>query len=93
MHRGLSTNGIQAGKILIAAALLPSMGQVRNGIARLNSDGTLDTLFDSWHRRQQCRARPAIQLDGRVLAGGSFTFVKRHSPQPYRPSEPQWLGG
>jgi uncharacterized delta-60 repeat protein len=64
------------GKILIAGEFLTVNGVSRSRIARLNGDGSLDTTFlngmsgiNAWVRTM------ALQPDGRVLIGGTFTFV------------------
>ena len=67
------TNTIQGGKILIGGSFTVINGVGRNGIARLNSDGTLDTRFDPGTGASDAVRALAIQLDGRVLVGGSFT--------------------
>jgi uncharacterized repeat protein (TIGR01451 family)/uncharacterized delta-60 repeat protein len=67
------TNTIQGGKILIGGSFTSIDGVGRNGIARLNSDGTLDTGFDPGTGTTNIVRALAIQLDGRVLVGGSFT--------------------
>ena len=67
------TNSIQGGKILIGGNFTTIDGAVRNGVARLNSDGTLDTGFDPGAGTTNTVRALAIQLDGRVLVGGSFT--------------------
>ena len=67
------TNGIQAGKIMIGGSFTTVNGTSRNGIARLNSDGTLDLGFDPGTGANDAVRALAIQLDGRVLMGGSFT--------------------
>jgi uncharacterized repeat protein (TIGR01451 family)/uncharacterized delta-60 repeat protein len=67
------TNGIQAGKIMIGGNFTTINGISRNGIARLNSDGTLDLGFDPQAGANDAVRALAIQLDGRVLFGGSFT--------------------
>src|SRR4029434_8792885 len=46
----------------------------RNGIARVNADGTLDTGFDpNAGNRVFC---VAMQADGKILLGGSFTTLQ-----------------
>ena len=45
----------------------------RNHIARLNPDGTLDTAFDP--NADNFVLSFAVQPDGKVLAGGSFTSI------------------
>ena len=67
------TNTIQPGKILIGGSFTTVDGVVRNGIARLNPDGTLDQGFDPGSGTTNAVRALAIQLDGRVLVGGSFT--------------------
>jgi uncharacterized delta-60 repeat protein/uncharacterized repeat protein (TIGR01451 family) len=67
------TNTIQGGKILIGGNFTLVNGVVRNGVARLNSDGTLDLGFDPGSGATNAVRALAIQLDGRVLLGGSFT--------------------
>ncbi len=52
-------------------------GQARNRIARLNPDGTLDNAFDP---NASGMIGPvvlsiAVQADGKILAGGSFTSI------------------
>lgn len=62
------------GKILTGGAFTSYNGQTRNRIARLNSDGSLDTSFNigvgfsnSWVHKI------TLQSDGKILVGGSFT--------------------
>ncbi len=66
------------GKILIGGAftaLSPNGGAAvtRNGIARLNPDGTLDAAFNP--NASGFVNAIAVQGDGRVLAGGLFTTI------------------
>lgn len=66
------------GKILIGGdftSVSPNGGAVvmRNRIARLNTDGTLDTGFDP--SADQLVATIAVQSDGKILIGGIFTSV------------------
>ena len=66
------------GKILIGGdftSLSPNGGVsvTRNRIARLNSDGTLDTAFNP-NANGTVRSI-AVQADGRVLAAGTFTTI------------------
>src|SRR6187200_1525202 len=66
------------GKILIGGdftTLAPNGGTAvtRNRIARLNPDGTLDTTFDP-NANGTVRAI-AVQTDGKIVAGGSFTSI------------------
>jgi len=65
---------IQAdGKILIGGRFSNVQGVPRNNIARLNTDGTLDTAFDP--NANEDVASIAVQPDGKILIGGAFTSV------------------
>jgi uncharacterized delta-60 repeat protein len=69
------TNSLDAGKLLVGGAFSHFNGTPLNGLARLNVDGSLDTNFNAGFglgAAGSVRAL-AIQLDGRVLVGGSFT--------------------
>ncbi len=64
------------GKILIGGdftTLAPNGGAAvtRNRIARLNPDGTLDTAFNP--NANNTVSAIAVQADGKILAGGSFS--------------------
>ncbi len=69
------------GKILITGNFTNYNGTDRYGIARLNSDGSLDTNFDvgagfnvnSWGRSL------LVQTNGQILATGWFTSYNNHS--------------
>lgn len=63
------------GKIIIAGNLSSYNGAVRNKIARLNADGSLDTTFDPGTGANSLVLTCAAQPDGRVLVGGAFTTV------------------
>jgi uncharacterized delta-60 repeat protein len=74
------------GRVLIGGGFVSVGGTNRNGIARLNSDGTLDTSFqnfmsgveayDYYGNRTAGRvASIALQPDGKVVAGGSFNWA------------------
>jgi uncharacterized delta-60 repeat protein/uncharacterized repeat protein (TIGR01451 family) len=69
------TNSIFAGKVLIAGDFVHVNGAPRNGLARLNADGTLDPSFNPGTGASGTVRALAIQLDGRVLLGGAFTNV------------------
>ena len=67
------------GKILLGGSftsLSPNGGAAvtRNGIARLNSDGTLDTAFNPNAGNGVVYAI-AVQADGKILVGGLFTTI------------------
>jgi len=66
------------GKIIIGGMFTTYNGTLRNHIARLNTDGSLDTLFNpgtgatgtgayNWVRTT------ALQPDGKIIIGGNFT--------------------
>lgn len=64
------------GKILVGgtfSGLAGLAGQIRNGIGRLNADGTLDTTFNPGsNNRVFCIA---VQPDGKIVVGGRFTRI------------------
>jgi uncharacterized delta-60 repeat protein len=70
------TNSFYAGKVVIGGAFTHFNGMPLNGLARLNADGSLDTNFNAGFGAGTgggaVRAL-AVQLDGCVLVGGSFT--------------------
>ena len=61
------------GKILIGGAFTSYKGITRNGIARLNSDASLDTSFDPGSGANSDINSMALQSDGKILVGGAFT--------------------
>jgi uncharacterized delta-60 repeat protein len=64
------------GKLLIGGDFTTLNGTTINHIARLNSDGTLDTSFgNSLTGADQFVSTLALQSDGKVLIGGGFTNV------------------
>ena len=70
------TNSLFAGKLLIGGGFAHLDGTPLNGLARLNVDGSLDTNFNAnlgLGATGGTVQALAIQLDGRVLVGGSFT--------------------
>ncbi|MDY0090841.1 MAG: T9SS type A sorting domain-containing protein [Flavobacteriaceae bacterium] len=64
------------GKILVGGQFTSYNGTTQNKIARLNSDGTLDTSFSSGSGFNSTTsasiATIALQPDGKILAGGNF---------------------
>jgi uncharacterized delta-60 repeat protein len=67
------------GKVLLGGFFTSVNGISRQGIARLNTDGTLDRTFDAglmldWNWYQAVRAI-APQPDGKVIIGGNFHRV------------------
>ena len=61
------------GRILIGGRFTSVFGVTRNNLVRLNTDGTLDTLFDPNANGDIYSI--ALQADGKILAGGSFTTI------------------
>ena len=61
------------GKIVISGFFTHINGTVRNGIARLNSSGTLDTDFQPGLGANDAVYVTALQADGKVLIGGAFS--------------------
>jgi uncharacterized delta-60 repeat protein len=61
-------------KTIIAGNFTSVLGQTRNRIARLNADGTLDTVFDpNVNGSVVC---VTVQADGKILIGGDFTTLQ-----------------
>ena len=58
------------GKILIGGSFSSVLGVARNNIARLNTDGTLDTAFNPNANGDVYSI--AVQADGKILVGGAF---------------------
>lgn len=58
------------GKVVVGGEFDVFHGQVREGLVRINPDGTLDTTFNAVTRGEVFTL--AIQSDGKVLAGGDF---------------------
>lgn len=61
------------GKVLVAGYFFTFKGTNHAGIARVNSDGTLDTGFNVGANHSV--AALGLQPDGKVLIGGAFTLV------------------
>ena len=61
------------GKILIGGPFTSYNGTARNGIARLNSDGSLDTSFNPGTGASGYVYSVVVQADGKVLIGGAFS--------------------
>ena len=61
------------GKILIGGDFTFYSGMERNHIAKLNSDGTLDTSFNPMDGTNDIIYSIALQADGKILIGGNFT--------------------
>ena len=65
------------GRIIIAGEFNSVNGQPRARIARLLANGTLEatTAFDPWTGPDQSIGACALQADGKIIIGGSFTSV------------------
>lgn len=63
------------GKIVIAGAFTAVGGVPRVRIARLNSDGTLDTGFDPGAGADDDVFALALQPDGKIIVAGEFTRI------------------
>src|SRR5690554_3222817 len=61
------------GKILVGGNFTTFNGTAQNRIARLNSDGTLDTSFNIGTGFNDYVISVTLQPDGKILAGGHFT--------------------
>lgn len=71
---GVLTSAIQSdGKILIGGGFTNYYGTPRSKIARVNADGSLDTSFDPGTGADSDILVLALQSDGEIIAGGTFT--------------------
>ena len=61
------------GKVLVVGGFSDFNGISRNGILRLNSDGSLDTSFDPGNGFEGWGASCLLKPDGKILVGGSFS--------------------
>ncbi len=61
------------GKVLIGGFFTRYNGIFRNYIARVNADGTLDNTFNPGTGASSTVGTLALQPDGKVIIGGSFT--------------------
>lgn len=72
------------GKIVIGGAFTTLRGVTRNGVGRLNPDGSLDTTFNNASQGTVGVSRGSsatvysveIQPDGKILLGGNFTTAR-----------------
>ncbi|MGV9004471.1 T9SS type A sorting domain-containing protein [Flavobacterium sp.] len=69
----LTTSLQSDGKIIIGGWFTSYNGSVRNYIARLNADGSLDTTFNPTTGANNYVLTTSIQSDGKLIIGGSFT--------------------
>ncbi|HEX8265472.1 MAG TPA: FG-GAP-like repeat-containing protein [Pyrinomonadaceae bacterium] len=65
------------GKILISGGLSAYNGTARFGVIRLNTDGTLDTSFNSPFTSNQFVEEVDVQADGKILIAGAFLINNR----------------
>ncbi|NDC10203.1 MAG: hypothetical protein EBZ75_12860 [Oxalobacteraceae bacterium] len=63
------------GKIIIGGSFTSVGGTTRARVARLNSNGSLDTSFGNPYIYGTSVDAVAVQSDGKVIAGGTFTAV------------------
>lgn len=61
------------GKIIIGGTFISYNGTARSNIARLNSDGSIDTGFNPASGPSSTVCSIAIQTDGKIVIGGSFS--------------------
>lgn len=61
------------GKILVAGLIHVVNGASKNGIARFNPDGTLDTTFNTKSGANGSILALGLQSDGKIIIGGTFT--------------------
>ncbi len=63
------------GNVLVAGDFTHVNGLERGRIARLNADGSLDPSFDPGYGANGSVRTLALQPDGSILIGGTFTYV------------------
>ena len=61
------------GKILVGGYFLEYNGAMKRGIVRLNQNGSIDNSFNMFQGFNSSVRTIAIQDDGKILVGGSFT--------------------
>jgi uncharacterized delta-60 repeat protein len=66
------------GKVLVVGDFTTMVGQPRQHIARLHSDGTLDSTFDPGTGANNTIYRLTLAPDGKLLVGGFFSSVSGH---------------
>lgn len=75
-NQGVYSMAVQDdGKMLLAGPFTGVHFSSRNGIARLNADGSLDESFDPGWGANDWVNSVALQRDGKVLIGGRFIHV------------------
>ena len=68
------------GKIVVAGSFASINGVIRNRIARLNSDGSLDPSFVPAYAPTSAITQIALQVDGRLLLVNGTTTLLRLNP-------------
>ncbi|CAN5407322.1 hypothetical protein BH10ACI3_BH10ACI3_20930 [soil metagenome] len=72
---GVTSVAVQPdGKVVIGGSFSTISGQTRNGLARLNTDGSLDTAFNSPCFASSNRAI-VVQPDGKLIVGSTCSAV------------------
>ncbi|MGC3957256.1 MAG: delta-60 repeat domain-containing protein [Verrucomicrobiota bacterium] len=71
------------GKVVIGGAFTSYNGTARNRIARLNTDGSLDTDFNPGTGFNSRVFSLALQTDGKIIVGGGFTTYNSQSGKQY----------
>jgi uncharacterized delta-60 repeat protein len=71
----LDTNGVPDGRLLVAGDFTEINRNLRNRLARLLTNGTLDVTFDVGPGPNDSVRAVALQADSRILIGGFFTQV------------------
>ena len=66
------------GKVLIGGAFTTVNGYSRNGLARLNTDGSVDTTFGDYAGANDVVRGIAVQPDGQILVTGDFTTYNNY---------------
>jgi len=69
----LTTSVQPDGKIIIGGDFTSYNGMARNGITRLNADGTLDGSFTVGTGANNTVRTTTVQPDGKIIIGGEFT--------------------
>ncbi len=63
------------GKIVIGGGFISVNGAPRKYIARLNTDGSVDTGFNIGRGANRPVTAVAVQTDGKIIIAGQFTIV------------------
>ena len=66
--------GANAGRLLLGGSFTSYNGIQRNGVARLNANGSLDRTFNPGYGANGPVYAVTLQSDGRLLVGGDFTM-------------------